>query len=76
MSANHRLPSLETRPLLDQRPSSYDSTNDVNLEAPSPVNTEPLHAAVNNNPRIDLWWILAGLWMGVMLGAFDGMYRP
>jgi len=71
MSVNHRHPLLETRRLLDQRPASYSSTNDVNSEDPPPANTEPLQAVTS---RIDLWCILVGIWMGSMLSSFDGMY--
>ena len=72
MSVNHRRPLLETRRLLDQRPAPYGSTNDVNSEDPPPGNTESLQAVT---PRIDLWWILVGIWMGSMLSSFDGMYH-
>lgn len=71
MSVNHRRPLLETRRLLDQRPASYGGTNDVNSGDPPPANTESLQAVT---PRIDLWWILVGIWMGSMLSSFDGMY--
>ncbi|KAF8803697.1 vacuolar amino acid permease [Phlegmacium glaucopus] len=59
-------PSLETRSLLDERPPSYHSTDDVNDSPP------PLPDVVNKFSRADTCWILAGLWSGVLLGAFDG----
>ena len=71
MSLNHRPPSLETRPLLSQRSNSYHSTDDVNSRTRVPTDTT---APVNRSTRIDLVWILAGLWSGVLLGAFDGKH--
>ena len=72
MSLNHRPPSLETRPLLSQRSSCYHSTDDVNSRTRVPTDTTESTQPVNR--RIDLAWILAGLWSGVLLGAFDGKH--
>jgi hypothetical protein len=71
MSLNHKPPVLDARPLLDERPVSYHSTNDVNPA--SPTNPAERAQPVNNLSKSDLCWILAGLWSGVLLGAFDGM---
>lgn len=66
MSVERRLSSSsETRTLLEERPPSYHSTDDVN-NPPPPID------AVNKFSRADTCWILAGLWSGVLLGAFDG----
>lgn len=56
--------SSDTRSLLEERPPSYHSTDDVN-------NAPPIDA-INKFSRADTIWILAGLWSGVLLGAFDG----
>ena len=71
MSLNHKPPVLDARPLLDERPISYHSTNDAHPSSP----TNPVERAqpVDNLSKSDLCWILAGLWSGVLLGAFDGM---
>ena len=71
MSLNHKPPVLDARPLLHERPVSYHSTDDVNPASP----TIPVERAqsVNDLSKSDLCWILAGLWSGVFLGAFDGM---
>jgi hypothetical protein len=58
--------SLETRSLLEERPPSYHSTDDVNNSPPPPLDV------INKFSRADTCWILAGLWSGVLLGAFDG----
>ncbi|RDB22561.1 Multidrug resistance protein fnx1 [Hypsizygus marmoreus] len=70
MHSDRRSSSLETRPLLEEAPPSYNSTDDVNdtPPEPSPEDTRPL----NKLSRADINWILAGLWSGVLLGAFDG----
>ncbi|KAF8914097.1 vacuolar amino acid permease [Gymnopilus junonius] len=71
MSVERRPPSLETSSLLHERPPSYHSTDDVN-DPPSPTFSEPDEQPINNFSRADICWILAGLWSGVLLGAFDG----
>ena len=60
--------SSETRSLLEERPPSYHSTDDVNIPPPQ---IDP----INKFSRADTIWILAGLWSGVLLGAFDGTLR-
>ncbi|TEB35507.1 vacuolar amino acid permease [Coprinellus micaceus] len=65
-----RPPPLETRSLLEDTPPSYHSTDDVSS---SPVEDEPPpFPPVHVFSRADLAWMLAGLWAGVLLGAFDG----
>ena len=73
MSVERRPPSLETSSLLQERPPSYHSTDDVN-EPPSPTISEPDEQPINKFSRADICWILAGLWSGVLLGAFDGKW--
>ena len=69
MSVERRLSfSSDTRSLLEERPPSYHSTDDVN-NVPPPID------AINKFSRADTIWILAGLWSGVLLGAFDGTLR-
>ena len=60
--------SSDTRTLLEERPPSYHSTDDVS-NPPPPVDV------TNKISRVDTCWILAGLWSGVLLGAFDGTLR-
>ncbi|KAF9535099.1 vacuolar amino acid permease [Crepidotus variabilis] len=71
MSVERRPPPLETRPLLEQSPPSYHSTDDATspITPNSPGAGPPL---LNRFSRIELCWILLGLWSGVLLGAFDG----
>ncbi|KAJ3531991.1 hypothetical protein NMY22_g7926 [Coprinellus aureogranulatus] len=70
MSAAARRPSIETRSLLESAPPSYHSTDDVST---SPVeDDDPPSPPVNVFSNADLTWMLAGLWAGVLLGAFDG----
>ncbi|KAF8165158.1 vacuolar amino acid permease [Crassisporium funariophilum] len=72
MSVERRPSSIETRSLLEERPPSYNSTDDVN-NPPSPTLSEAeLPTPINKFSRSDIFWILAGLWSGVLLGAFDG----
>lgn len=69
MSVERRLSSSsDTRTLLEERPPSYHSTDDVNNPPPPPID------AINKFSRADTCWILAGLWTGVLLGAFDGTH--
>lgn len=71
MSVERRPPSLESNSLLVERPPSYHSTDDVN-DPPSPTYSEPDPPPINEFSKADVCWILAGLWSGVLLGAFDG----
>lgn len=71
MSVERRPPSLESNSLLVERPPSYHSTDDVN-GPPSPTDSEPGPPPINEFSKADVCWILAGLWSGVLLGAFDG----
>lgn len=68
-----RSPS-ETRPLLGERPNndnaSYHSTSSGTI---TPT-TSPESVPDNKISRIDLIWVLAGLWSAVFLGALDGMF--
>ncbi|KAG6833743.1 hypothetical protein H0H87_001175 [Tephrocybe sp. NHM501043] len=66
--------SDETRPLLEEAPPSYCATNDVDDTASASVASEsPVDEhAMSKFSRADTIWILAGLWSGVLLGAFDG----
>lgn len=62
----------ETTSLLEDAPPSYRSTDDVDATFPESevdVNPQPL----NKFSRQDTYWILAGLWSAVLLGAFDGV---
>ncbi|KAH9482854.1 Multidrug resistance protein fnx1 [Psilocybe cubensis] len=73
MFVERRPPSLETSSLLQERPPSYHSTDDVNsLASPTYSEREPDPTPVNQFSKADKCWILAGLWSGVLLGAFDG----
>ncbi|CAA7259524.1 unnamed protein product [Cyclocybe aegerita] len=72
MSVERRSPSIETRSLLNERPPSYHSTDDVNRTPRSPSISAPDPPPINQFSRGDICWILAGLWSGVLLGAFDG----
>jgi hypothetical protein len=74
MSAGYPRPSsIETRSLLEEAPPSYHSTDDVSTPPSSPTEelVPPLPPA-NKVSNPDLAWMLAGLWSGVLLGAFDG----
>lgn len=58
----------ESQPLLvDSRPASPCSSNE---SGPQPESAAPL----NKVSRHDLYWILAGLWSAVFLGAVDGSH--
>jgi len=61
--------SPDTRSLLQGVPRSYDAVND---EQNAHTETPP----VNKFSRADTFLILAGLWSGVFLGAFDGQSNP
>ena len=72
MSVERRPASLESNSLLVERPPSYHSTDDVN-GPPSPTCSEPGGPPpINEFSKADVCWMLAGLWSGVLLGAFDG----
>ncbi|GLB33632.1 putative sugar (and other) transporter [Lyophyllum shimeji] len=70
MASDRRSPSDETRPLLEEVRPSYSSTDDVDDSASESPPGEDL--AMVKFSRGDTIWILAGLWSGVLLGAFDG----
>ncbi|OJA20884.1 hypothetical protein AZE42_00884 [Rhizopogon vesiculosus] len=63
-----RSPPKESQPLLNDyhEGTSYDSVQDS--ESNLPNNPTPL----NEVTRVDLFWILSGLWSAVFLGALDG----
>ncbi|KAG6832960.1 hypothetical protein H0H92_004844 [Tricholoma furcatifolium] len=69
MHSDRRSSSTETRPLLEEVPPSYCATDDVVESASEPP---PDDQAMVKFSRADSIWILAGLWSGVLLGAFDG----
>ncbi|KAG6911679.1 hypothetical protein DXG01_007929 [Tephrocybe rancida] len=69
MHSVRRSSSDETRPLLEEAPPSYCATDDVDDTASEPP---PDDQAMSKFSRGDSIWILAGLWSGVLLGAFDG----
>ncbi|KAF8076211.1 vacuolar amino acid permease [Lyophyllum atratum] len=70
MHSNRRSSSDETRPLLEEATPSYSATNDVDDAASeSPPDDQQV---MSKFTRGDVIWILAGLWSGVLLGAFDG----
>ncbi|KAF6762869.1 vacuolar amino acid permease [Ephemerocybe angulata] len=74
MSAGRsRPPSIETTSLLEEAPPSYRSTDDVSSASSSPVEdiSQP-PPPINAFSTTELAWMLAGLWSGVLLGAFDG----
>ncbi|KAL6299123.1 vacuolar amino acid permease [Sparassis latifolia] len=61
----------ETRPLLEDRPATLDSYSalvDGSDHSPTPIEYSP----PNKVSKVDLAWILAGLWSAVFLGALDG----
>ncbi|XP_006460176.1 hypothetical protein AGABI2DRAFT_202979 [Agaricus bisporus var. bisporus H97] len=71
MSTSRSVSISETTSLLEDAPPSYRSTDDVDATFPESevdVNPQPL----NKFSRQDTYWILAGLWSAVLLGAFDG----
>lgn len=76
MSAGYPRPSsIETRSLLEEAPPSYHSTDDVSNPPSSPTEELfPPHPPVDKVSNTDLAWMLAGLWSGVLLGAFDGTH--
>jgi len=63
-----RSSSKESQPLLNDyhEETSYDSVQD----AESSLRNDP--PPLNQVTRIDLFWILSGLWSAVFLGALDG----
>ncbi|KAF9452050.1 vacuolar amino acid permease [Macrolepiota fuliginosa MF-IS2] len=71
MSTSRRASMSETTSLLEEAPPSYYSTDDVDEAVTEPqVDLDP--QPLNNFSRRDTYWILAGLWSAVLLGAFDG----
>ncbi|KAK2466351.1 hypothetical protein APHAL10511_001993 [Amanita phalloides] len=67
MSPSRRL-SADRSSLLDEAPPSYHSIDDVDERSGQADGVAP----INRFSKTDLCWILAGLWSGVLLGAFDG----
>jgi hypothetical protein len=61
----------ETTSLIEQSPPSYHTTDDVDEAVQEPeADSDP--QPLNQFSRRDTYWILAGLWSAVLLGAFDG----
>ncbi|KAJ7179827.1 vacuolar amino acid permease [Mycena crocata] len=60
--------AVESQPLLKETPPSYHSVDDVAEAAPS-SDADPSPPLLNNFSRIDVAWILTGLWSAVFLGA-------
>ncbi|TDL29278.1 vacuolar amino acid permease [Rickenella mellea] len=59
----------ESRPLLEgSRPPSYAGDDDASCESPTASDLRP----ANKLSKVDLIWVLAGLWSAVFLGALDG----
>lgn len=58
----------ETTPLLLSDAESAHTVYDDDDLPPSPTD----YAPVNKISRADLFWVLAGLWSAVFLGALDG----
>ncbi|KAF5369889.1 hypothetical protein D9758_001219 [Tetrapyrgos nigripes] len=72
MAVDSRTSSPERRPLLEEIHASYSATisSDASTIAESEEPQEP--PLLNQFSRFDTICILAGLWSGVFLGAFDG----
>lgn len=70
MHFDRRSTRSETRSLLEGAPPSYHTINDVDeaIVPPDLADVPP----INKFSKADIYWILAGLWSGVLLGAFDG----
>jgi len=71
MLVSRRASVSETTSLLEESPPSYHSIDDIDEEASEPEaysDPQPL----NVFSKWDTFWILAGLWSVVLLGAFDG----
>jgi hypothetical protein len=80
MSFDPRISSRESRPLLEDVPPSYHTIDDVD-EAISPTDSDVETTLANKFSRVEICWILAGLWSAVFLGALDGkqkhvLFRP
>jgi hypothetical protein len=73
MSTSRSVSISETTSLLEEAPPSYRSTDDVDPAFPEPEVNADLQP-LNKFSRSDTYWILAGLWSAVLLGAFDGMH--
>jgi len=71
MSFDPRISSRESRPLLEDVPPSYHTIDDVD-EAISPTDSDVETTLANKFSRVEICWILAGLWSAVFLGALDG----
>lgn len=77
MFVERRPSSLETSSLLGEAPPSYNATDDVNCPPPSPTSTiseETSSPPLNKFSKAHICWMLVGLWSGVFLGAFDGVF--
>ncbi|KAJ7086722.1 major facilitator superfamily domain-containing protein [Mycena epipterygia] len=61
--------AVETQPLLKETPPSYHSTDDVVEGSSSDPDADHSPPLLNNFSRVDVAWILAGLWSAVFLGA-------
>ncbi|PFH52884.1 hypothetical protein AMATHDRAFT_1920 [Amanita thiersii Skay4041] len=61
----------ETSSLLEDAPRSYSSIDDVDETSTLDEHNDGV-APANKFSQSDIFWILAGLWSGVLLGAFDG----
>lgn len=57
-----RSPSPELRPLLNDSPPSYNTVTPPD----APIEVKKVS-------KVDLTWILAGLWSAIFLGALDGL---
>ncbi|KAJ7638652.1 vacuolar amino acid permease [Roridomyces roridus] len=63
----------DTVPLLKESPPpTYSSTDDVAEGSSSSGSADSSPPLLNNFSRVDVAWILAGLWSAVFLGALDG----
>ncbi|KAF5388036.1 hypothetical protein D9615_000232 [Tricholomella constricta] len=70
MHSDRRSSLGEARPLLEEAPPSYGATDGLDDAASESSPDE--QQAMSKFSRADIIWILAGLWSGVLLGAFDG----
>jgi len=63
MASRH--PSQETRPLLEEPHTAYNTEIGDQIPPDSSIK-------LDKSAKPDLIWILAGLWSAVFLGALDG----
>ena len=71
MSSLRASSPTESSSLLEDAPSSYHSVNEVDESTTQNRQADGV-TTVNQFSKTELYWILAGLWSGVLLGAFDG----